>query len=169
MFAWQFAIALHKADQNNWSRFVSMQNHYNLVYREEEREMIPFCLNQGIGLIPWSPLARGFLAGNRSKKDWGETSRAKTDDYAQKLYYKDSDFAIVENLHKVAEAHPDTSPMQIALAWILHKKGIAAPIIGASKMKHLEEAVRAVDIELSEEEIALLEAPYVPHEILGHH
>jgi aryl-alcohol dehydrogenase (NADP+) len=168
MFAWQFARALHIADQNGWSRFVSMQNHYNLVYREEEREMIPFCLDQGIGLIPWSPLARGFLAGNRNKKDWGETLRAKTDDYAQKLYYKDSDFEIATRVGELAKQR-GVSPMQIALAWILHKPGIAAPILGASRLNHLEEASGALDVQLQPDEIKLLEEPYVPHEILGHH
>jgi aryl-alcohol dehydrogenase (NADP+) len=168
MFAWQFAKALHTADQHGWSRFVSMQNHYNLVYREEEREMIPFCRSEGIGLIPWSPLARGFLAGNRNKKDWGETLRAKTDDYAQKLYYQDSDFEIAKRVGEVAQRH-GVSPMQIALAWILHQPGIAAPIIGASKLQHLEEAAGALEISLDPEELKLLEEPYRPREVLGHH
>ncbi len=168
MFAWQFARAQYLADRNGWTRFVSMQNHYNLVYREEEREMIPFCRAEGVGLIPWSPLARGFLAGNRNKKDWGETLRAKTDDYAQKLYYQDSDFEIANRVGEIAKRR-GVSPMQIALAWILHKPGIAAPIIGASKMNHLEEAVGALDINLESDEMKFLEEPYVPHEILGHH
>jgi 1-deoxyxylulose-5-phosphate synthase len=168
MFAWQLAKALHTADQHGWSRFVSMQNHYNLVYREEEREMIPFCRSEGIGLIPWSPLARGFLAGNRNKKDWGETLRAKTDDYAQKLYYQDSDFEIAKRVGELAQRH-GVSPMQIALAWILHQPGIAAPIIGASKLHHLEEAADALEISLDSEELKLLEEPYRPREVLGHH
>ena len=168
MFAWQFAKALHTADQHGWSRFVSMQNHYNLVYREEEREMIPFCRSEGIGLIPWSPLARGFLAGNRNKKDWGETLRAKTDDYAQKLYYQDSDFEIAKRVGELAQRH-GVSPMQIALAWILHQPGIAAPIIGASRLQHLEEAAGALEISLDPAELKLLEEPYRPREVLGHH
>ena len=168
MFAWQFARALHTADQHGWSRFVSMQNHYNLVYREEEREMIPFCRSEGIGLIPWSPLARGFLAGNRNKKDWGETLRAKTDDYAQKLYYQDSDFEIARRVGELAQRR-GVSPMQIALAWILHQPGIAAPIIGASKLHHLEEAAGALEISLDSEDLKFLAEPYRPHNVLRHH
>jgi aryl-alcohol dehydrogenase-like predicted oxidoreductase len=167
MWAWQFAKALYTADLHGWTRFVSMQNHYNLVYREEEREMIPLCLDQGIGLIPWSPLARGFLAGNRTRDTSVGTTRAQTDDYAHRLYYRDDDFAIVDRGVAVAEQH-GRSPAQIALAWMLHKPGITSPIIGASKMPHLEEAVAALDIALSEEEIAHLEEPYQPHPILGH-
>ncbi|MGH9857791.1 MAG: aldo/keto reductase [Acidobacteriota bacterium] len=168
MFAWQFARALQTSDQHGWSRFVSMQNHYNLVYREEEREMIPFCRSEEIGLIPWSPLARGFLAGNRNKKDWGETLRAKTDDYAQKLYYQDSDFEIANRVGQVAERR-GVSRMQIALAWILHQPGIAAPIIGASKLQQLEESAGALEISLDSDELKFLAEPYRPHEVLGHH
>jgi 1-deoxyxylulose-5-phosphate synthase len=168
MFAWQFARALQIADQNGWSRFISMQNHYNLVYREEEREMIPLCRSEGIGLIPWSPLARGFLAGNRNKTDWGETLRAKTDDYAQKLYYQDSDFEIANRVGELAKRH-GVSRMQIALAWILHQPGIAAPIIGASKLHHLEEAAGALNISLDSDDLKFLTEPYRPHEVLGHH
>jgi aryl-alcohol dehydrogenase (NADP+) len=144
-----------------------MQNHYNLVYREEEREMIPYCIQKGIGLIPWSPLARGFLAGNRSREAWGQTTRAKVDDYAQSMYYNDNDFEIVNRVVKIAE-QKGVSPAQIALAWVLHKPGISAPIVGASKMKHLEEAFSALEIELSAEEMAALEEPYQPHPVLGH-
>ena len=168
MFAWQFAKALNVSDRYGWARFVSMQNHYNLVYREEEREMIPFCRNEGIGLLPWSPLARGFLAGNRNKKDWGETLRAKTDDYAQKLYYQDADFEIADRVGQLAERR-GVSRMQIALAWILNQPGVTAPIIGASKIQHLEEAGAALDITLDAEEMKFLQDPYRPHEILGHH
>ena len=168
MYAWQFAQSLYKADQNGWRRFVSMQNHYNLIYREEEREMIPFCRAEGIGLLPWSPLARGFLAGNRNKKDWGETIRAKTDDYAQKLYYQDSDFEIADRVGELANRR-GVSRMQIALAWILHQPGITAPIIGASKIEHLDEAAGALDIALDSEEINFLQELYQPHAILGHH
>lgn len=167
MYAWQFAKAQYTADLHGWIRFISMQNHYNLVYREEEREMIPFCIDQGVGLIPWSPLARGFLAGNRSRQDWGETTRAKSDHFAHDMYYDEGDFAIVDRVVELAE-QKEVSPAQIALAWILHQPGVSTPIIGASKMHHLEEAVAAVAIELSDEERAYLEEPYRPHPVLGH-
>jgi aryl-alcohol dehydrogenase (NADP+) len=143
-----------------------MQNHYNLIYREEEREMIPLCRDQKIGLIPWSPLARGFLAGNRSKEG-GETTRAKTDDYAKQLYYQDDDFVVAERLSQIAKEHGIPN-MQIALAWLLSKPEITAPIIGASKMHHLDEAISALSVKLSEGEIKQLEEPYKPHRILGH-
>ncbi len=168
MHAWQFARALYLADLHGWTRFVSMQNHYNLVYREEEREMIPLCNAEGVGVIPWSPLARGFLAGNRRKQDWGDTVRARTDDYAQKLYYEDSDFEVVERVATLARRR-GVFPTQIALAWLLHQPGIVSPIIGATKMEHLEQSVAAVDIQLTREECILLEEPYRPHKILGHH
>ncbi len=167
MYAWQFAQALYRADQHGWTRFVSMQNHYNLIYREEEREMIPLCLAEGIGLIPWSPLARGFLTGSRKREDWGETLRAQTDDFAQSMYFKEEDFAIVERAAELAKRRGVTTA-QIALAWLLHKPGVVAPIIGASKMHHLEEAVAALEIDLSSEEMQYLEALYQPHPILGH-
>ncbi len=167
MFAWQFAKAQHAADQHGWTRFVSMQNHYNLVYREEEREMIPQCVEMGVGLIPWSPLARGFLAGNRRKEDWGETVRAKTDPFAHNLYYQDADFHVVERVVEVA-ARLGCKPTQVALAWLLSRPGLVAPIIGATKMGHLEDAVGALDVKLSPEDAAYLEEPYVPHPVLGH-
>jgi len=168
MYAWQFAKAQAVADRYGWTRFVSMQNHYNLIYREEEREMIPQCIDQGVGLIPWSPLARGFLAGNRNKDhDGGETSRAKTDDYAKKLYYQDDDFAVADRLAEVAKAR-GVSNTQVALAWMLAKPGITAPIVGASKIHHLDEAISAIYLKLSDEEIHKLEEPYKPHVILGH-
>ena len=167
MHTWQFAKSLYLADLHNWTRFVSMQNHYNLVYREEEREMIPFCNDQGIGLIPWSPLARGFLAGNRTREKSGETTRAKTDNLAHNYYYQENDFDTLDRSIKLREQH-GVSSAQIALAWLLHKKGITAPIVGASKMRHLEEAIAAIDIQLSDEEIAYLEEPYQPHPVLGH-
>jgi aryl-alcohol dehydrogenase-like predicted oxidoreductase len=167
MYAWQFAKSLYLADLHGWTRFVSMQNHYNLVYREEEREMMPLCRSEGIGVIPWSPLARGFLAGNRSREEWGETVRAKTDDFAQSMYYQDEDFEVVQRAQEIGERH-GVSSAQIALAWLLHRNGVTAPIVGASKMRHLEEAVAALDIELSEEDIAYLEEPYQPHPVLGH-
>lgn len=144
-----------------------MQNHYNLVYREEEREMIPYCLETGVGVIPWSPLARGFLAGNRSKAEWGETTRSKSDGFAHRLYYQEADFVVAERVQSLA-AERGVSPAQIALAWMLHKPGISAPIIGASKMYQLEEAVAALDIQLSSEEMTSLEEAYQPHPVLGH-
>lgn len=167
MYAWQFARALYLADLHGWTRFVAMQNHYNLVYREEEREMLPLCRAEGIGVIPWSPLARGFLAGNRRRDDWGDTPRAKTDDFAQHLYYQETDFEVVERVVELAQRR-DVTPAQIALAWLLHQPGITAPIIGASKMPHLEQAVAALEIDLSEEERVYLEEPYQPHPVLGH-
>jgi aryl-alcohol dehydrogenase (NADP+) len=167
MFAWQFARMQYVADQLGLNRFVTMQNHYNLLYREEEREMIPLCLEEGVGLIPWSPLARGFLAGNRSKAEFGSTVRAKTDDYAQKMYYQDSDFDVVNRLSAVARKRGDSNA-QVALAWLLQKPGVTAPIVGASKMQHLEDAVKSMEIRLSEEEVKTLEEPYRPHPVLGH-
>ncbi|UCD97744.1 MAG: aldo/keto reductase [Chloroflexota bacterium] len=167
MYAWQFSQSLYLADLNSWTRFVSMQNHYNLVYREEEREMIPLCLAEGIGVIPWSPLARGFLSGNRSKHDWGETTRAKSDDFAHHMYYQESDFEVVERVVKIATQRGVT-PSQMALAWLLHKPAVTAPIIGASKMKHLEEDLAALDIRLDTDELKYLEEAYLPHPVLGH-
>lgn len=167
MYAWQFAKMLRASDANGYSRFVSMQNHYNLVYREEEREMIPLCREEGIGIIPWSPLARGFLTGNRAKKDWGETPRARSDDFAHQLYYQESDFAVVERVTEVAKKR-GVPNAQLALAWLLHKPGVTAPIIGASKPQHIDDAVKALDLKLTDEEIKLLEEPYQPHKVLGH-
>ena len=167
MYAWQFAKAQHTADAHGWTRFVSMQNHYNLVYREEEREMIPQCIDQGVGLIPWSPQARGFLAGNRAREGGGETARARTDDYADRLYFREEDFTIAERAAEVAKRRGVTSS-QIALAWMLNKPHITAPIIGASKMDHLEQSIAALDIQLSDEEVAYLEERYQPHPVLGH-
>jgi aryl-alcohol dehydrogenase-like predicted oxidoreductase len=164
MWAWQFAKTLQIAERHGWTRFVSMQNHYNLVYREEEREMLPLCREEGIGVIPWSPLARGFLAGNRRREDLGDTARAKADDIAQKLYYADSDFRIVDRVVELANARGVT-PAQIALAWILHQPGVTAPIVGASKMEQLDQALATLDIALSEEERRLLEEPYEPHTV----
>jgi 1-deoxyxylulose-5-phosphate synthase len=165
MFAWQFAKALYLSDRNGWSRFVSMQNHYNLVYREEEREMLPLCRDQGIAVIPWSPLARGFLAGNRRAADRGETARAKTDVFAHNLYYTDADFAVVERTADVARER-SVAPAQVALAWILRQPGVTAPIVGASKMEQLDEAIGALELQLSDDEASRLEEPYVPHRVL---
>jgi aryl-alcohol dehydrogenase (NADP+) len=167
MYAWQFAKALFSADRHGWSRFVSMQNHYNLVYREEEREMIPLCLDQGIGLIPWSPLARGFLAGNRFKQGGGETLRAKNDPLADEMYYRPSDFEVVDRVRALAKRR-GASPAQIALAWLLHKPGVTAPIVGVRSIRHLEESVGAISISLAEADMTALEEAYEPHPILGH-
>ena len=167
MFAWQMAKMLHTSERLGLARFVTMQNHYNLVYREEEREMIPLCRDSGIGLIPWSPLARGFLAGNRRKGDFGETSRAKTDDYAQKMYYQESDFAVVERVGQIA-AKRGVTHSQVALAWVLAQPGVTAPIIGASKPQHLDDALAALSLSLSADELASLAEPYRPHQVLGH-
>jgi len=167
MYAWQFAKLLYTADLHGWTRFVSMQNHYNLVYREEEREMLPLCRAEGIGVIPWSPLARGFLAGNRSRGGGGETARAQTDAFAADMYYDEGDFAVADRVGELA-AQRGVSAAQIALAWILHQPGVTAPIIGASKPHHLEEANAALEIALTPDERARLEEPYRPHRILGH-
>ncbi len=167
MYAWQMAKMLSTAERLGLARFVSMQNHYNLIYREEEREMNPLCRAEGVGLIPWSPLARGFLAGNRRKADFGDTSRAKTDEYAQKLYYQDSDFAVVERLTEVAKKR-GVPNAQLALAWLLQQPGVTAPIIGASKPHHLDDAIAALDLKLTAEELKALEEPYRPHPVLGH-
>jgi 1-deoxyxylulose-5-phosphate synthase len=164
MWSWQFASALHLAERNGWTRFVSMQNHYNLVYREEEREMLPLCRAEGIGVIPWSPLARGFLAGNRRNADKGDTERARTDDFAHRLYYAESDFRIVDHVAALARER-GVAPAQIALAWILHQPGITAPIVGASKAEQLEQAVGALDIALSPDDLRRLEEPYEPHTV----
>ena len=167
MFAWQFAKAQHVADMNGWTHFVSMQNHYNLIYREEEREMNPLCVDMGVGLIPWSPLARGFVAGNRTRDKVGSTARSKSDGFAHEMYYQDIDFDIVDRCKEIAEKHGKSSA-QIALAWLLHKKGMTAPIIGATKITHLNEAIESVNIDLKENDIDYLEALYQPKPILGH-
>jgi aryl-alcohol dehydrogenase (NADP+) len=167
MFAWQFAKMLYKADEMGLTRFVSMQNHYNLIYREEEREMIPLCRDEGIGVIPWSPLARGFLAGNRRKEDFGETVRSKTDPYAHGMYYQPADFAVVDRVGEIARAR-GVPNAQVALAWILQQPGVTAPIVGASKMQHLEDAVAALSLKLNERELQALAEPYQPHKVLGH-
>ncbi len=167
MYTWQFVTAQHTAERHGWSKFVSMQNHYNAVYREEEREMIPYCMSSGVGLIPWSPLARGFLAGNRTAKSSGDTVRAKSDPFADQLYYNDGDFKVLDAVRNVATRR-GVSNAQVALAWMLHKQGIASPIIGATKMYQLTEAIAACDLKLGEAEIKEIEAPYTPHPVLGH-
>ncbi len=167
MYAWQFAKALYLADLHGWTRFVSMQNHYNLIYREEEREMIPLCRAEGVGVIPWSPLARGFLAGNRTPDKGGNSERAKTDGFAHSMYYQDADFKVAERCAELAKRR-GISSAQMALAWILHQPGVTAPIIGASKMYQLEEAVAALSIQLEADERKHLEELYQPHPVLGH-
>jgi aryl-alcohol dehydrogenase (NADP+) len=166
MAAWQFSKALYTARTRGWHRFVSMQNHYNLVYREEEREMIPLCIDQGVGVIPWSPLARGFLAGNRQAGGSGETLRAKTDEIARGMYFRDSDFAVADAAAAIARERSVT-PAQIACAWILQAPGVTAPIIGATKLNHVKELIAAAEITLNKEEVAALEQPYQPHPVLG--
>ncbi|HEX2499383.1 MAG TPA: aldo/keto reductase [Actinomycetes bacterium] len=166
MYAWQFAKAQHVAQSAGLTRFVSMQNHYNLVYREEEREMIPLCVDQGVGLIPWSPLARGLLAGSRDRGGERHTLRSGTDSYADEMYVE-SDFDVVDAVRTVA-AERGLPMAQVALAWLLGRPGVAAPIVGATKLNHLEDAIAAVDVTLTEDEIRRLEEPYRPHPVLGH-
>jgi 1-deoxyxylulose-5-phosphate synthase len=168
MAAWQFSKALYTAKEHGWHRFVAMQNHYNLIYREEEREMIPLCIDQGVAVIPWSPLARGFFARNRRPEDGGQmTKRAQTDQFASNSYFGEDDFAVADAVAQVAKARGVT-PTQIACAWILAAPGVTAPIVGATKTRHLKELFEAVDIKLSADEVEALEKPYRPHFILGH-
>jgi aryl-alcohol dehydrogenase (NADP+) len=166
MSAWQFAKMLYTADRHGWTRFCAMQNHYNLVYREEEREMVPLCREEGVGLIPWSPLARGFLAGNRRRADYGDTERAKTDDFAHRLYYADSDFTVADRVVDLA-GRLGVKPTAVALAWLLAQPGVTAPIVGASRLAHLDDAVGALEVRLSPADLAFVEEPYQPHRVLG--
>jgi len=163
MHAWQFAKAQAVAP----TRFVSMQNHYNLVYREEEREMIPQCIDQGVAVLPWSPLARGLLAGNRTREGERKTERSRTDAFAESLYTPEVDFAVVDRVGEVAAAR-GVPAAQVALAWLLHKPGVTAPIVGATKLEHLEDAIAAEQLSLAADEITNLEEPYAPHVISGH-
>jgi 1-deoxyxylulose-5-phosphate synthase len=167
MYAWQFAKAQHVAETRGFTRFVSMQNHYNLIYREEEREMIPLCIDQGVGVIPWSPLARGVLAGNRTREGERRTTRANSDAFGDSLYREPSDFDVVDRNARVAQAR-DVRPAQVALSWLLHRPGMTAPIIGATRLGHLEDALAAEELELTPEEMTQLEELYVPHPVLGH-
>jgi aryl-alcohol dehydrogenase (NADP+) len=167
MFAWQLMKAQSTARLHGWTPFVSMQDHYNLIYREEEREMIPCCIDQGLAIIPWSPMARGFFSGDHRKGDWGQTTRAKTDTYGQELYYRDADFAVADRVQEAAKER-GVSGSQIALAWVLNKPYVTAPIIGATRMDHLDQAIDALDIKLSEDEVKRLEEAYQLHPILGH-
>ncbi len=164
MYAWQLAKAQHVAE----TEFASMQNHYNLLYREEEREMIPQCIDQGLGVLPWSPLARGWLTGSRTREGERRTTRSTADAYADELYGKPEDFDVIERVAEVA-AKRGVPSAQIALAWLLHKPSVTAPIVGATKLDHLEDALAAAEFALTPEEIARLEEPYRPHPVLGHH
>jgi aryl-alcohol dehydrogenase-like predicted oxidoreductase len=167
MYAWQFAKMQHAADAHGWTRFVSMQNHYNLVYREEEREMIPQCIDQGVGVIPWSPLARGLLAGTRTRDGERRTVRSGSDAFGDALYQMPSDFDVVERCVEVA-AELGRPSAQVALAWLLHRPGVTGPIVGATRPGHLEDALAADELALTEEEMRRLEELYVPHPTLGH-
>jgi aryl-alcohol dehydrogenase-like predicted oxidoreductase len=167
MFAWQFAKAQHVAERNGFTRFVSMQNHYNLIYREEEREMIPQCIDAGVGVIPWSPLARGVLAGNRTRAGARLTTRADSDAFTDHLYAEPTDFDVVERVAEISSER-GVPGAQVALAWLLHKPGVTAPIVGATKPEHLADALAAEQLALSAEEISRLEEPYRPHPVLGH-
>ncbi|MCE2485995.1 MAG: aldo/keto reductase [Desulfurellaceae bacterium] len=168
MAAWQFSKALYTAKEHGWQRFVAMQNHYNLIYREEEREMNPLCIDQGVALIPWSPLARGLLEGERARNpDSGDTRRAQTDKVAKNLYFHDNDYRVALAAQQVAQEHGVTAT-QVACAWILQAPGVTAPIIGATKARHLQEIFASVDIRLTPEQVAVLEEPYQPHPMRGH-
>ena len=166
MFAWQFMKLLSIQEQHGWTKFVSMQNHYNLVYREEEREMIPLCLDQGIGMIPWSPLARGFLAGNRKRGEKSASLREQNDAYGHSLYYADADYDVAERVVEVAK-NKGVLPIQVALAWVLSKPGIAAPIVSATKIDQMDQLVAGLPITLTQEEVRALEEPYQPHPVRG--
>ena len=165
-YAWQMARALSVSEKRGWARFISMQNHYNLVYREEEREMIPLCVEEGIGVIPWSPLARGRLARTTPSPSSG-TTRAESDTYAVDLYDSPSDLLVIDAVRRVA-SELGVSPSEVALAWLLQRPGVSAPIVGATKIEHLESAVRSLDVSLSEEQVRAVEAPYQPHAVRGH-
>ena len=167
MFAWQFAKAQAAAGRAGTARFVSMQNHYNLVYREEEREMIPQCIDQGVAVLPWSPLARGLLAGNRTREGERLTPRAGSDSFADSLYDPDVDFAVVDRVNEVA-ADRGVPSAQVALAWVLGRPGVTAPIVGATKVGHVEDALAAEELELTTDEATRLEEPYIPHAVAGH-
>jgi 1-deoxyxylulose-5-phosphate synthase len=167
MYAWQFAKAQRIAERHGWTPFVSMQNHYNLLYREEEREMVPQCLDQGVGVIPWSPLARGFLAGTRTRTGERRTRRSESDPLQDEWYGSAEDFDVVDRLGEVA-GERGVPQAEVALAWLLHKPGVTAPIVGATKLGHVDDALAAAELALSPDEIARLEEPYVPHRVLGH-
>jgi 1-deoxyxylulose-5-phosphate synthase len=167
MFAWQFAKAQHLAERHGWTRFASMQNHYNLMYREEEREMIPLCADQGVAVLPYSPLARGVLAGNRGRQGERRTARAGNDPLSDERYHTPGDFDVVDRLVEVAAAR-GAPPAQVALAWLLSRPAVTAPIVGATRLGHIADALAAVQLTLTEEEVRRLEEPYLPHPVLGH-
>lgn len=167
MFAWQFARMLYTQRLHGWTRFVSMQNHYNLVYREEEREMLPLCREEGVGVLPWSPLARGFLAGNRRRGEKSATLREQHDDYGHGLYYAESDYQVADRVVEVAAAR-GVPPIQIALAWVAQQPGVTAPIIGVTKLAQLDDLLAGLELQLSDAELQRLTEPYQPHPVLGH-
>jgi aryl-alcohol dehydrogenase (NADP+) len=167
MYTWQFAQMVYTQRLRGWTPFVSMQNHYNLIYREEEREMIPFCRAEGIGVIPWSPLARGFLAGNRQRGRKDATSRDQTDGYGHSLYYSDADYDVADAVVEVARAK-GVLPIQVALAWILRQPGVSAPIVSVTRLEQLDQLLAGLRVSLSDEEAAQVETPYRPHQVLGH-
>jgi aryl-alcohol dehydrogenase-like predicted oxidoreductase len=167
MFAWQFAKAQHAAGRNGETRFAAMQNHYNLMYREEEREMLPLCADQGVAVLPYSPLARGMLAGNRTRQGERRTARAGNDPLSDERYHTDADFEVVDRLVAVASER-GAPPAQVALAWLLGRPGVTAPIVGATRLGHISDAVAASQLTLTEEEVRRLEEPYLPHPVLGH-
>jgi 1-deoxyxylulose-5-phosphate synthase len=167
MYAWQFTKMLYTQQRHGWTRFVSMQNHYNLVYREEEREMLPLCREEGIGVIPWSPLARGFLAGNRQRGRRDATRREQHDDYGHSLYYADADYDVADRVVEVATAK-GVRPIQVALAWVMRQPAVTAPIIGASRLEQLDQLIEAASVTLTDEEARQLEEPYRPHDVRGH-
>jgi aryl-alcohol dehydrogenase-like predicted oxidoreductase len=167
MFAWQFAKAQDLAERHGWSRFASMQNHYNLIYREEEREMIPLCADQGVAVLPYSPLARGVLAGNRGRQGERRTTRAGADPLSDERYNSPGDFDVADRLAEVAAAR-GAPPAQVALAWLLSRPTVTAPIVGATRLGHISDALAAVQLTLTEEEVRQLEEPYLPHPVLGH-
>lgn len=166
MFAWQFAKALHLQTRHGWTRFVSMQNHYNLVYREEEREMLPLCRAEGIGVIPWSPLARGFLAGNRQRGMKNATPRDEHDTYGHSLYYQEADYDVADRVVELARAK-GVLPIQVALAWVLRQPGVAAPIVGVTRLEQLDQLVEGLAVTLTDDEARSVEACYRPHPVLG--
>lgn len=166
MYAYQFVKMIYTQRANGWAQFVSMQNHYNLVYREEERDTIPFCIEEGIGIIPWSPLARGFLAGNRKRGEKSASLRDQHDTWGHTLYVADEDYDVVDRVVEVAKSK-GVKPIQVALAWILSKPGVTAPIVSATKLEQLDQLVEGMSVVLSSEEIASLEQPYIPHQVIG--
>jgi 1-deoxyxylulose-5-phosphate synthase len=168
MFAWQFAKAQHAAERHGWTAFASMQDHYNLLYREEEREMIPLCLDQGVAVLPYSPLARGVLAGNRGRQGGRRTTRAGSDPLSDEFYDSPADFDVVDRLAEVAAAR-GAPPAQVALAWLLSRPGVTAPIVGATRLGHIGDALAAASLTLTDEEVRRLDEPYRPHPVLGHH